>query len=106
MLAVIGLVNAWREASVAAPVLLVIGVAFPRVTRAVVAALDAVARVMGVGVKAVALTVFFLLVITPIGWLRRTAGFGEEAFEPGRAARPAWVVREHAFDASDLDGPG
>lgn len=106
MLGVLGLVNGWRGAMVAAAALLFTGVALPQATRAIVAALDAVARAVGAGFRGVALSVLFLLVVTPIAWLRRAAGAGDEGFVPGRMARPAWTVREHVFDPSDLEGPG
>ncbi len=101
-----GLGVRWHGASVVAPVLLLAGVALPRVARAIVAGLDAVARAIGAGGRRVGFSVMFLLLLTPIAWLRRAAGAGDVAFEPRRAAAPAWIVREHAFTPSDFDGPG
>lgn len=106
VLAVFGVVKGLRGPGVAAAALLLAGVALPRATRAVVAGLDAVAGAVGRGIRLVALSVLFLLVVTPIAWLRRAVGSGDDGFERGRPAGPVWIVREHMFDPSDLEGPG
>jgi hypothetical protein len=67
---------------------------------------DAVADAAGGAIRGVVLSAFFVLVVTPIAWLRRAAGAGDEGFERGRPVGPVWIVREHVFDPSDLEGPG
>jgi carbamoyltransferase len=106
VLAVFGAVKGWRGPGVAAAALLLAGVALPRATRAVVAGVDAVADAAGGAIRGVVLSAFFVLVVTPIAWLRRAAGAGDEGFERGRPVGPVWIVREHVFDPSDLEGPG
>lgn len=105
-LAVLGWVSDWRGGGVAVAGLLLAGVALPRAARAGVAGLDVGSRAVGAGLRAAALALLYVLVVTPISLLRRAADPGADGLRPGGQPRSRWVVREHPFEPKDFDGAG
>ena len=98
----LGGLAAWRGRS-AGPVLLgvaaaflVLGLAFPRLLRPVEKAWMAVARVMGVVMTHVILTLFYFLVITPFGVAMRIAGRDPLQLKAAPARDSFWEAVEPA----------
>ena len=73
--------------------LLVFGVAFPRALKLVYIAWMSLAFVLGFIVSHVLLTVFFFLVITPIGLVARLAGKDFLRLKLDRNATSYWIPR-------------
>src|SRR5688572_18541602 len=74
--------------------LMVAGVVFPRTLRYVYLAWMSVAFVLGFVMAHVILTLFFFLVITPIGLLARLAGKDFLSLKLNRRAKSYWIPRE------------
>ena len=90
----------------AAIVLLVLTMGVPRVFGPAAVAWLGLSRVLGAVMSRVILTLVFVLVITPIGALRRLLGHDTlqlRRFKSGDGS--VWWTRDHLFAPSDLEKP-
>jgi hypothetical protein len=91
---------------IAALIVHVVNMVVPQVFRPVAIVWLGFAHALGVIVSRVVLFVVFVLVVTPIGLLRRALGKDSlrlRAFKAG--ADSVMTVRNHVFTAADLDKP-
>ena len=82
--------------------LLVLGLLAPALLRPVYRVWMTLAVVLGFVMTRVLLSVLYVLVITPIGWIRRTASQSPILTKPEPQAESYWIMRE-ASDADDKE---
>jgi hypothetical protein len=75
-------------------VLLALGAALPKALKPVYIAWMGLALALGYVVSHVVLTLFFFLVITPVGWAARLLGKDFLRLKPDRQAPTYWLPRE------------
>ena len=80
---------------IAGALLIMPGLIAPRVLKHVYIAWMSLAIVLGFVVSGVVLILFFLLVITPIGWVARCLGNDFLNLKLDRAAASYWMPRKH-----------
>ena len=83
--------------------LMVFGLAAPRLLKLIYVVWMTLAMVMGFVVSHVILTLFFFLVITPIGLIARLAGKDFLSLKLDRAAPSYWVTRTSTGPKEPLD---
>ena len=84
--------------------LIVLGAVFPRALKYVYLAWMSVAFVLGFVMAHVVLTLFFFLVVTPVGWVARLAGKDFLSLKLDREARSYWLRRaDGARSAADYE---
>jgi uncharacterized iron-regulated membrane protein len=80
---------------IAGALLIMPGLIAPRVLKHIYIAWMSLAIVLGFVVSGVVLILFFLLIITPIGWVARCLGNDFLNLKLDRAAASYWMPREH-----------
>ena len=91
---------------VTAIVVLVINMTIPMAFKPIAIVWLGASHAIGAVVSTVLLSIVYVLVVTPIGLLRRAAGKDAlrlRAFKAGNAS--VMTVRNHRFDARDLEKP-
>lgn len=78
--------------------LIVLGAVAPALLRPVYRVWMGLALVLGFVMTRVLLTLFFIIAITPIGWLRRTFGTSSILMRPSNDATSYWIEREPEAD--------
>ena len=87
---------------VAGGVLMLFGLMAPRLLGGPYRVWMAFALALGVVMSRVLLTLFFFLVLTPVGWVRRTFGDSPVRTEPDPSAETYWQKREDPADPERL----
>jgi hypothetical protein len=96
----LGLFFLWRHANRTpyfiwpGGLLMCVGAVLPRLLKHVYLAWMTLAVLLGFIVSHVLLTLFFLLVITPIGWVARAVGNDFLSLKLDRAAASYWIPRD------------
>ncbi len=105
--ALLGLLFLWRGKAVypwlltPGVILVTLGAIAPRTLKYIYLVWMGVALVLGFVVSHVILTVFFFLVVTPIGLVARLAGKDFLRLKLDRQAKSYWLPREHRRKAAE-----
>ncbi len=81
---------------VAGAPLVLLGAILPRSLKWIYVGWMALAMVLGTIVSTILLTLIFILMVTPLGWLARLAGRDFLSRKPACAARSHWIIRDIA----------